>query len=105
MPPLTADDDRLLPFALDENRRIDFDETTLRDIALDDDRDSVRQLIAETPHQFFANDFTGNEPLGAIGDLIRWKQMRSNGQTVVYFRFQLIESRCPQRRYRDDCFE
>src|SRR5208282_3426973 len=75
-----ADQNSLLPFALDVNRRADFDQFARLFEAVHEHGDGVRHFLARRQNRLFADEFRGKESLGLVGELILRKVGRSFGQ-------------------------
>src|SRR5579862_59272 len=101
-PAAVADHDRALARLLDDDRRMDAPKVTFVLEAVDDDRRSIRHLLAEQPEQLLANEFRGEKALVAIGDLRFGIERRPFRQRAHDLARQRVEIDTLLRRDRND---
>src|SRR5262250_2826742 len=75
-----ADQDSLLPFALDANRRANANQVLLFLEAIDQHRNGVWHLFASRENGLLADDFRSQKSFGLVGELAGWEIRRNFGQ-------------------------
>src|SRR5256885_15979229 len=103
--PARSDDDRLVSLSSHYDRGVNPPHAALLLEFLDFHAGAVGKLLAQKAKQFFAQEFCGEKPLVAIGQVVPGMDRRLLGQVALERPQQLFESLAAACAYRHDFIE